>query len=124
MAEETMRLERHQVLRDRTKKFAQRIIKMSQSMPNNRAANVITNQILRSATSITANYRAAGRSRSKAEFIAKIGVVLEEKRGGCGFFSSRQKRKKKKKGGKNQTPPLPTKPGGGGVFFRGFFFFG
>lgn len=39
---------------------------------------MITNQILRSPTSITANYRAAGRSRSKAEFIAKIGVVLEE----------------------------------------------
>ena len=51
---------------------------MSQAMPNTRAANVITNQVLRSATSITAKYRAAGRSRSKAEFIAKIGVVLEE----------------------------------------------
>ena len=71
-------MEKHQVLRERTKKFALRIIHMSQAMPNNRAANVITNQVLRSATSITANYRAAGRSRSKAEFIAKIGVVLEE----------------------------------------------
>lgn len=50
---------------------------MSQAMPNTRAANVITNQVLRSATSITAKYRAAGRSRSKAEFIAKIGLVLE-----------------------------------------------
>ena len=47
-------------------------------MPNNRAANVIAKQILPSATSITANYRAAGRSRSKAEFIAKIGLVLEQ----------------------------------------------
>src|ERR1700746_895886 len=73
-----MSLEKHQLLRERTKQFALRIIHMSQAMPNNRAANVITNQILRSATSITANYRAAGRSRSKAEFIAKIGVVLEE----------------------------------------------
>ena len=73
-----MSLEKHKVLRERTKKFALRVIHMSQAMPNNRAANVITNQILRSATSITANYRAAGRARSKAEFIAKIGVVLEE----------------------------------------------
>jgi len=39
---------------------------------------VILNQVLRSATGIAANYRAAGRSRSKAEFIAKIGVVVEE----------------------------------------------
>jgi four helix bundle protein len=40
--------------------------------------NVISNQILRSATSIAANYRACGRARSKAEFIAKIGIVIEE----------------------------------------------
>ena len=73
-----MSSEKHQALRERTKKFALRVIRMSQAMPNNRASNIITNQILRSATSITANYRAAGRSRSKAEFIAKIGVVLEE----------------------------------------------
>ena len=73
-----MSVEKHQELRERTKKFALRVIRMSEAMPNTRAANVITNQVLRSATSITANYRAAGRSRSKAEFIAKIGVVLEE----------------------------------------------
>jgi four helix bundle protein len=71
-----MNVEKHQELRERTKQFALRIIRMSQAMPNTRASNVIANQILRSATSITANYRAAGRSRSKAEFIAKIGVVL------------------------------------------------
>ena len=74
----TMNLEKHQELRERTKKFALRIIRMSEVLPNTRAANVIANQILRSATSIMANYRAAGRSRSKAEFIAKIGVVVEE----------------------------------------------
>jgi four helix bundle protein len=76
--EKTMSLEKHQELRERTKQFALRVIRMSQVMPNTRAANVIANQILRSATSITANYRASGRSRSKAEFIAKIGLVLEE----------------------------------------------
>jgi len=73
-----MSVEKHQRLIERTKKFALRIIHMSQAMPSSRAANVITNQILRSATSIAANSRASGRSRSKAEFIAKIGVVLEE----------------------------------------------
>lgn len=73
-----MNLERHQELRERTKKFALRIIYMSQVMPSTRAAGVIASQILRSATGMAANYRAAGRARSKAEFIAKIGVVVEE----------------------------------------------
>lgn len=73
-----LNVDKHHELRDRTKRFALRIIRMSEVMPNTRAANVIATQILRSATSITANYRAAGRSRSKAEFIAKIGVVVEE----------------------------------------------
>jgi four helix bundle protein len=51
---------------------------MSDVLPKTRAANVMANQLLRSATSIAANYRAAGRSRSRAEFVAKLGVVLEE----------------------------------------------
>jgi len=51
---------------------------MSQALPRTREANVISQQVLRSATSVAANYRAAGRSRSKAEFLAKIGVVVEE----------------------------------------------
>jgi four helix bundle protein len=73
-----MNSEKHQELRTRTKAFALRIIRMSQALPRNREANVILNQVLRSATGISANYRAAGRSRSKAEFIAKIGVVVGE----------------------------------------------
>jgi len=73
-----MSYEKHHELRERTKKFALRIINMSQALPNSRAANVINNQILRAATGMAANYRAAGRSRSKAEFIAKVGVALEE----------------------------------------------
>jgi four helix bundle protein len=73
-----MTIDKHQQLKDRTKMFALRIIKMSDLLPRTRAANVITNQILRSATSMAANYRAVGRARSKAEFVAKIGVVLEE----------------------------------------------
>lgn len=74
----TMSIDKHQQLKDRTKMFALRIIKMSDELPKTRAANVITNQILRSVTSMAANYRAVGRARSKAEFIAKLGVVVEE----------------------------------------------
>jgi len=51
---------------------------MAEVLPKTRSANIIANQILRSSTSMAANYRAVGRARSKAEFIAKIGVVLEE----------------------------------------------
>ena len=58
--------------------FALRVIKMSDVLPRTKAASVIANQVLRSATSMAANYRAVGRARSKAEFVAKLGVVLEE----------------------------------------------
>jgi four helix bundle protein len=73
-----METDRHQELKIRTKHFALRIIRMSQALPRTREANVIAQQILRSATSVAANYRAAGRSRSRAEFAAKIGTVVEE----------------------------------------------
>ena len=73
-----MVIDKHQELRDSAKVFALRIIKMSDVLPRSRAAGVITNQILRSATSMAANYRAVGRARSKAEFVAKLGIVLEE----------------------------------------------
>jgi four helix bundle protein len=73
-----MSLDKHRELSIRTKNFALRVIRMTEALPRTRAANVISNQILRSATSIAANYRACGRARSKAEFIAKIGIVIEE----------------------------------------------
>lgn len=73
-----MSLDKHQELRRRTKDFALRIIRMSQAIPTSREANVVNNQILRSATGMAANYRAVGLARSKAEFIAKLGVVVEE----------------------------------------------
>src|SRR5215467_2501726 len=73
-----MNVDKHQDLKNRTKAFALRIIRMSQALPRTREANVINTQILRSATGMAANYRSAGRSRSKAEFVAKIGVVVEE----------------------------------------------
>ena len=73
-----MSIDQHQVLRERTKKFALRIIRLSQALPKSREANVIATQILRSGTAVAANYRAAGRSRSRVEFTAKIGIVVEE----------------------------------------------
>src|SRR5258706_11951163 len=73
-----MGIEPHQQLRERTKRFALRIIRLSQSLPRSREANVLGSQVLRSGTAVAANYRAAGRARSKREFIAKIGVVVEE----------------------------------------------
>jgi len=65
-------------LKTRTKKFALNIIKLVSSLPNSKDANVISYQLLKSGTSIGANYRAALRGRSHAEFRSKIGIVEEE----------------------------------------------
>lgn len=66
-------------LKARTKTFALRIIKMSREISKTEdAGRVIAKQILRSGTSVAANYRACCRARSQAEFIAKIGTVEEE----------------------------------------------
>jgi four helix bundle protein len=65
-------------LQKRTKTFAVRIIKMARHLPNDVAGQVVGKQIVRSATSVGANYRAACRGRSRAEFSAKLGTVLEE----------------------------------------------
>ena len=65
-------------LKRRTKAFAVRIVKMAEVLPRTRAADIIARQILRSATSVGVNYRAACRSRSHKEFTARIGVVEEE----------------------------------------------
>jgi four helix bundle protein len=65
-------------LRRRTKLFAVDAIKLVESLPRGRSCDVIGNQLLRSATSVAANYRAACRSRSRADFINKIGIVEEE----------------------------------------------
>ena len=62
----------------RTKEFALRTMKLVRALPNDVPGKVIANQLMRSATSVAANYRAACRGRSKAEFIAKVGVALEE----------------------------------------------
>ena len=65
-------------LKERTKQFALRIMKLVDALPNTVAGRVIANQIMRSGSSVGANYRAACRARSNAEFISKLGTVLEE----------------------------------------------
>ena len=65
-------------LRQRTRHFAYRVIRLFRTLPRTTEAQVIGKQLLRSGTSVGANYRAACHARSRAEFIAKIGVVSEE----------------------------------------------
>jgi four helix bundle protein len=62
----------------RTKNFARRIIRLYVALPKETVAQVLGKQALRSGTSVGANYREANRSRSKAEFISKIGDCLKE----------------------------------------------
>ncbi len=69
---------KHDNLKARTKKFALRVIKLVDSLPKTLAARTIGGQLIRSGTSVPANYRAACRARSNAEFIAKLGIVEEE----------------------------------------------
>ena len=73
-----MSIEIHEQLRQRTKRFALRIIRLSRALPRSREGDVIARQVLRSGTSVAANYRAAGRSQSRADFIAKMSMVVEE----------------------------------------------
>jgi four helix bundle protein len=62
----------------RTQDYALQVIGMVEALPRTRAGDVIGRQLLRSATSVGANYRAACRARSTADFIAKMGIVEEE----------------------------------------------
>ena len=65
-------------LKDRFKQFALRIIRLCQSLPKEKTADVIRGQLLRAGTSTGANYRAACRAKSTADFIYKLGIVEEE----------------------------------------------
>jgi len=65
-------------MKARTRAFSLRIIKLVEAMPSGRTADVIGKQLLRSGTSVGANYRAACRAKSNADFIAKMGIVEEE----------------------------------------------
>jgi four helix bundle protein len=65
-------------MRERTKQFALHIIALSDKLPNRESARTINRQLVRAATSVAANFRAACRGRSKNEFYSKICIVVEE----------------------------------------------
>jgi len=65
-------------LKERTKKFALRILKLVNALPRTDEGRMIKKQLMRCGTSVASNYRAACRGRSKMDFIAKLGIVEEE----------------------------------------------
>lgn len=65
-------------LKKRTKQYALRIIKLVRALPKTIDGKAIGSQLIRSGTSVAANYRAVCRARSRAEFISKLGIVIEE----------------------------------------------
>jgi len=67
-----------EVLKRRTKEFALRVLRLLGSIPHGRIEDVLVRQLAKAATSVGANYRAACRARSKADFVSKITVVEEE----------------------------------------------
>lgn len=67
-----------QELKQRTYTFALRIIDLADSLPQSRTGNVIANQVIRSGTSVAANYRALCRAKSRADFVNKTSIVEEE----------------------------------------------
>ena len=65
-------------LKTRTREFALRIIRLAESLPETPTGRVIRNQLIRCGSSVGANYRAACRARSRADFVSKMGIVEEE----------------------------------------------
>lgn len=65
-------------LKERSKQFALRVLKLTAALPKTIEGRAIANQLVRSGTSVAANYRSACRARSRSEFVAKIGIALEE----------------------------------------------
>lgn len=72
-------------LKERALQFGLRIMRLVDALPQTSAGRAISSQLVRSGTSVGANYRAACRGRSKAEFIAKLGIVVEEA-DECGYW--------------------------------------
>ena len=66
------------LLKDRTKRFALQVIQLCRALQRSQETSIISRQLLRSATSVGANYRAVCRARSTADFVSKLGIVLEE----------------------------------------------
>jgi four helix bundle protein len=69
---------KHHDLQPRTKQFALQVIKFCESLPKDETSRILGRQLLRAGCSVGANYRAACRAKSKADFISKMGTVLEE----------------------------------------------
>ena len=65
-------------LKERTKSFALKVIKAVEMLPKEKTADILGNQLLKAGTSVGANYRAACRAKSNADFISKMGIVEEE----------------------------------------------
>jgi four helix bundle protein len=65
-------------MKKRTKEYAKEIIKFCRILPKNQESRLLSNQLFRAGTSVAANYRAACRARSRADFISKMGIVEEE----------------------------------------------
>lgn len=70
-------------MQERTKQFALRIMRLVEALPKTIEGRAIGNQLIRSGTSVAANYRAASRARSKAEFVSKLGIAEEEADESC-----------------------------------------
>ena len=71
-------LDKATALKQHTKSFAIRVVNLFRSLPRSPDAQTLSKQLLRCGTSVGANYRAVCRSRSQAEFIARMGIVIEE----------------------------------------------
>jgi four helix bundle protein len=69
---------KHVDLKDRTKRFAIKVIQLVDSLPKGRISDILGRQLLRAGTSVGANYRSACRAKSPADFISKMGIVEEE----------------------------------------------
>jgi four helix bundle protein len=72
-------------LKDRTSQFALRVVNMCAALPRDNVTDVLGKQLLRAGTSVGANYRAACRARSRAEFVSKMAIV-EEEADECGYW--------------------------------------
>ena len=75
---QSSKIMKHENLQFRTKQFALRVIKFCEGLPKDETGKTLGRQLLRSGCSVGANYRAACRAKSKADFISKMGTVLEE----------------------------------------------
>jgi four helix bundle protein len=73
-----MELMNYEDLKRRTKKFGLNIIRLVESLPKDRTCNILGDQLMRAGTSVGANYRAACRAKSSADFVSKLGTVEEE----------------------------------------------